>query len=59
MAFKPYRCGIDCRGGYNCLVCLFVFNLKKISKKIKKIRIRKDVLEKTLSTRDTPIQKKD
>ena len=52
MPYKPYRCGVDCRGGYYCLICLFVFNLRKIWTRIKKIRTKKSALEKTPSTMD-------
>jgi hypothetical protein len=34
MAYKPYRCGVDCRGGYYCLICLLVFNFRKLSRKL-------------------------
>jgi len=57
--YKPYRCGKDCKGGYNCLVCLFVFNLKRIAKKFKKIIVREGASKKTSPTINSPINRKD
>jgi hypothetical protein len=35
MGYRPYRCGVDCNGGYYCLICLLVYNFRKMSKKLK------------------------
>jgi hypothetical protein len=35
MTYKPYRCGIDCHGGYYCLICLLVYNFRKFTRKVR------------------------
>ena len=54
MTYKPYHCGDDCRGGYYCLICLIVFNLRKIGKKLKKILTRKNSIKNHPSNMDKP-----